>query len=171
MFVFYIQESLDGRAILKEGKGGLLTEGSRRKLSQLLIHHQLENNCAKKISSEEFYKLATEIVEIFHKERVVVYYSAYLSATNKVAKKNASGKLYESYIARRRKLRESGQLPGTSRSSSKSSRSSLRSTPTITDDDIYSLEFLESGKQIIASHLFRDLNVPRATVLWCPSSC
>jgi hypothetical protein len=148
MFVSYIQDSLDGRAILKEGKGGLLTEGSRRKLSQLVIHHKLENNCAKKISSEEFYKLASEIVEIFHKESVVVYYSA----TNKLAKKDASGKLYESYIARRRKLREGGQLPGTSRSSSKSSGSSLRSTPTITDEDIHSLESLESGKQIITSY-------------------
>lgn len=114
---------MDGRAILKEGQnsGGLLKEGARRKLSQLVITQTIDKSKTKKITTEEFYKLALEIIALFPKESVVVYYSAYVSGKGETAKKNASGKLYETYITRRRKLRENGDLPGTSRTSSRSS--------------------------------------------------
>ncbi|KAI8434344.1 hypothetical protein MSG28_012412 [Choristoneura fumiferana] len=65
-------ESLDGRAILKEGEidKELLKEGSRRKIAQLVIHQILEKHPKKQIRSEEFQTIATEIVEIFPKENV-----------------------------------------------------------------------------------------------------
>lgn len=119
---------------MKEGQsgGGLLNEGSRRKLSQLVIHYTLERRPSGKITTEEFYKLATEIVELFNKENIVLYYSAYLAGTGEHKKKNASGKLYETYITRRRKLRQSGELPGNSRASSNAWSTS---TPAATSEE------------------------------------
>lgn len=92
----------------------------------------LEKRPYGKITIEEFYKLATEIVELFSKESVVLYYSAYLAGTGETKKKNASGKLYETYITRRRKLRQSGELPEISRASSNASGIS---TPSTTSED------------------------------------
>lgn len=117
------QDTLDGRAILKQGKAdkGLLREGSRRKLTRLIIHEILENNPGYKISTDQFKNLAAEVVEIFPRESELVYYSGYESGKDNIAKKNASGKLYESYVNRRRQLRESGELAGHTRSISRSS--------------------------------------------------
>lgn len=98
----------------------------------------LESRSSKTITAQEFYRLATDICDIFPKESVVVYYSAYKSSAQGTGKKNASGKLYESYISRRRKLRQSGYLPNTSRSSSKTSSvpsdDNPVSSPTTTED-------------------------------------
>lgn len=99
-------------------------------MSQLLIAYLLEENPTKAISSLEFKKLAADIQELFPKENQVIFYSPYEAAAKGI-KKNASGKLYETYINRRRKLRSRGELPGTSRCSSCSSRSTA-SASTVT---------------------------------------
>lgn len=114
----------------------MLKEGPRRKLSQLVIRNVLDNEPSKTINTEAFYKLTTDICQLFPKESAVVYYSAYIASADGVKKKNASGKLYESYISRRRKLREIGDLP-------KSNRSSVSSASTISS---ISLVELEEGK-------------------------
>ncbi|CAH0698530.1 unnamed protein product [Spodoptera exigua] len=106
--------SSDGRAILAEGKRaeGLLKESDRKRLSQIIILHLLEKNPSRAISTCEFQNLAAQIQELFKQESSVVYYSPYEPATgNKGHKKNTSGKLYESYISCRRKLRSRGELP------------------------------------------------------------
>lgn len=94
-----------------------MKEGLRRKLSQIVINNIIQNKPNFKISTEEFYRLASEIVTLFPKESIVVYYSAYAARKDGAAKRNASGKLYESYITRRRKLRRSGELSGTKQTS------------------------------------------------------
>ncbi|KAL4703710.1 hypothetical protein ACJJTC_015264 [Scirpophaga incertulas] len=121
---------LDGRAVIIEGEasGGLLKEGSRRKLSLILINETIKNQPDYKISSEQFQKLASGIVTTFPKESTVVYYSPYVAGKDNTAKKNSSGKLYESYITRRRKLRQSGELAGTSRRASSCSSGSTSVT-------------------------------------------
>lgn len=127
---------------MREGQncGGLLKEGSRRRLSQLVINHVIDQRPSRKICTEDFYRLASEIVQIFPKESVVVYYSAYLAGKNDTAKKNASGKLYESYITTRRKLRQSGELAGTSRGGSSNSSVGNNPKPTVSSE--------ESGKYV-----------------------
>ncbi|KAL4702799.1 hypothetical protein ACJJTC_010560 [Scirpophaga incertulas] len=121
---------LDGRAVIIEGEasGGLLKEGSRRKLSLILINETIKNHPDYKISSEQFQKLASGIVATFPKESTVVYYSPYVAGKDNTAKKNSSGKLYERYITRRRKLRQSGELAGTSRRASSCSSGSTSVT-------------------------------------------
>ncbi|KAF9419669.1 hypothetical protein HW555_003947 [Spodoptera exigua] len=129
--------SSDGRAILAEGKRaeGLLKESDRKRLSQIIILHLLEKNPPRAISTCEFQNLAAQIQELFKQESSVVYYSPYEPATgNKGHKKSTSGKLYESYISRRRKLRSRGELPGTSRSSSTSRSTCTDTTETLLHD-------------------------------------
>ncbi|KAL4710841.1 hypothetical protein ACJJTC_016125 [Scirpophaga incertulas] len=80
---------LDGRAVIIEGEasGGLLKEGSRRKLSLILINETIKNQPDYKISSEQFQKLASGIVTTFPKESTVVYYSPYVAGKDNTAKK------------------------------------------------------------------------------------
>ncbi|KAL4717854.1 hypothetical protein ACJJTC_001003 [Scirpophaga incertulas] len=80
---------LDGRAVIIEGEasGGLLKEGSRRKLSLILINETIINQPDYKISSEQFQKLASGIVATFPKESTVVYYSPYVAGKDNTAKK------------------------------------------------------------------------------------
>lgn len=91
------------------------------------FHHCIENKPSFKISTEEFYRLASDIVQLFPKESIVVY----ISAKDGAAKKNASGKLYESYITRRRKLRQIGELAHTYRQSCSSSTTTTDDIPTL----------------------------------------
>ncbi|CAH0561724.1 unnamed protein product [Brassicogethes aeneus] len=121
-----LQNCLDGRAILKEGQArdGLLQQNSRKRLCQLIIHNLLEQEPSKTITSPEFYSLSLNVTNIFKKESPAVYFSAYLAASNFQFKKNASGKLYETYITRRRKLRQGGIIKGRRSSSTSTSRTS-----------------------------------------------
>lgn len=113
-----LSETLEGRAILSGHKNGLLTLHQRKIVGRIIINSILSDNPQKKIQTVEFQALADQIVKLFTKEAAAVYFSAAIAANKFQKKKNASGILYEAYITKRRKLRELGELPLSTRSNS-----------------------------------------------------
>lgn len=154
-----MESTLDGKAILKESKtsNGLLHFSSRRKLSRLIVRTALEKHPKQTITSYEFTKWANEIALIFPKESAVVYYSPYQGSTTKGAKKNASGKLYEAYIARRRTLRKSGILPAKQNTSKNQETKNTLPLPIATasseENDTDQLVSLQDKLQVLRSLL------------------
>lgn len=126
-----LTSSIDGKAILKSGQdnGGLLDQTLRSRLARLIAARELNNNPTGVVPGHKLMSLAHEIAQIFPKESPTIYYIPYMSATAQQVKRNASGKLYDAVINRRKDLRKRGILSGSSRNS-RSSESSCVSSVT-----------------------------------------
>lgn len=106
-----LSKSVDGRAILTAGsREGKLQVRERRELSRLIVIHLLADEPSKKVDSETWIDISMMISALFPKEPAILYYSPAMGATGYQKRRNAGGLLYESYISRRRKLRQLGTI-------------------------------------------------------------
>lgn len=92
-------------------------------------------------------KCAHEIAQIFPKESPTIYYIPYMSATPQQIKRNASGKLYDAVVNRRKDLRKRGVLSGSSRCSKSSDTSSVTSVTEETQLTLLSIQ--SEGRHVV----------------------
>lgn len=75
-----MNNSNEGKAILSKYKeSGLLDNLGKRKLCNLIVRKELENEPDKTITSQKLLLLSQEIVNIFPKEHISTYYIPYMS--------------------------------------------------------------------------------------------
>lgn len=125
----YLSSSNEGKALLMNyEKSGLLDNTARRRLCNIIINRELQINPDAKITSEQFYQLAYDIVKIFRKESAPVYFSPYISISpaHKIA---AKGKLLDTFRQRRREFSKVGLIAPRKRKSSSSSSYSNPPSP------------------------------------------
>lgn len=119
----------EGKSLLMQYEDvGLLDNSARRRLCNFIISRELQLNPGATITSKTFYQLACDIVKIFKKESVPVYFSPYIciSPTHKIA---AKGKLLDTFRQRRREYSKSGLIVPRKRKASTSSSCSNPGSP------------------------------------------
>lgn len=94
--------------LLKYEKSGLLDNGARRKLCNVIITHELKDDPGKKLTSSRFYQLAHQITLVFKKEKQGIYFIPY---ANYIPQKQAAkGKLLDCFRQKRREFIQSGVI-------------------------------------------------------------
>lgn len=148
-----LKSSIDGKAILNSGQKnqGLLDQTLRSRLARLIATKELTDNPTGVVPGCILMKCAHEIAQIFPKESPTIYYIPYMSATSQQIKRNASGKLYDAVVNRRKDLRKRGVIAGSSRSSrsSSSETSSATEVTSLTFSSVHS-----EGRQLLLIYLF-----------------
>ncbi|XP_051166921.1 uncharacterized protein LOC127285127 [Leptopilina boulardi] len=110
IFSNYLKIKQKGKRLAKNYVG-LISE-HKKILCDLIIKEELKS-VTQMISSDRFKLLASEIEQLFPKEKASVYYSPHLSIrkNNKIIKKRAArGKLYHKFTNFRKKLKDGGLI-------------------------------------------------------------
>lgn len=73
-------KNTEGKALLSiYTKLGLLDNSGRRKLCQLIVRKELQDDPDKSIKTERLLALSQEIVEVFPKEHISTYFISYVN--------------------------------------------------------------------------------------------
>lgn len=128
-----LQASFQGRTILEKGKAGALEPTDRKRLSNIIIQHILENCPNRRLCADQFCYLGSQIIQIFPEEFLSLYYVRYIQSSNSGNKKSAAGSLYDSYTTIRNKLKIEGHIK-TQGKSKKRRNTSLSPQPSCSKD-------------------------------------
>ncbi|KAL5246027.1 hypothetical protein ACI65C_013435 [Semiaphis heraclei] len=121
----YLKKTSEGKALFSTyEKSGLLDNSGRRKLCQLIVRKELQDDPDKSIKSQRLLSLSQEIVEVFPKEHISTYFIPYMNY-GLLMKKAAKGKLLDCFNNRRREYIKAGIIVATRRYPSKSEGSLL----------------------------------------------
>uniref|UniRef100_A0A2S2NSH2 Uncharacterized protein n=1 Tax=Schizaphis graminum TaxID=13262 RepID=A0A2S2NSH2_SCHGA len=108
----YLNNSIEGKGILfKYRESGVLDNLGRRKLCNLIVRKELENEPDKIVTSQKLLLLSQEITSIFPKEHISTYFIPYMSYVKKATK----GKLLDCFNNRRREFKKAGVITHHSR--------------------------------------------------------
>ncbi|KAE9529992.1 hypothetical protein AGLY_011454 [Aphis glycines] len=112
----YLKKNTEGKALLSTYiKTALLDNSGRKKLCQLIVRKELQDDPDKSIKTERLLALSREIVEVFPKEHISTYFIPYVNY-GALMKKTAKGKLLDCFNNRRRKYKKAGIIVTTRRS-------------------------------------------------------
>lgn len=76
----YLKKTSEGKALLSTyTKSGSLDNSARRKLCQLIVRRELQDDPDKSIKSQRLLTLSQEIVEVFPKEHICTYFIPYMN--------------------------------------------------------------------------------------------
>jgi len=76
----YLQSTTEGKALLATyNKDCILDNSSRRKLCNLIVRKELQDNPDKSIKTQHLLLLAKEITEVFPKEHINTYFIPYMN--------------------------------------------------------------------------------------------
>lgn len=76
----YLKKTTEGKALLSiYKKSGLLDNSSRRKLCQLIVRKELQDDPDKSIKTPRLLSLSQEIVQVFPKEHISTYFIPYMN--------------------------------------------------------------------------------------------
>jgi hypothetical protein len=105
--------TLEGRSLLSqiEKLGNRLNQSVRKWLARLLIETILEEHPTVSLRAANFRQVVNQIKEKFPEEQEEIWYvpSEYSNKDNE--RRNPSGKLYEAYVTKKRKLRRQNTIP------------------------------------------------------------
>lgn len=161
----YLSSINEGKALLMTyEENGLLDNSARRRLCNIIINRELQNNPDAKVTSARFYQLAYDIVKIFKKESAPVYFSPYVSISpaHKIA---AKGKLLDTFRQRRREFLKSGLI--NTRKRKYSTGSSCNSNP----PSPYSASRLEEATKTLPDPTSEAAEDTDDYLKWLKNSC
>lgn len=76
----FLKKTTEGKALLSTyTKSGSLDNSSRRKLCQLIVRRELQDDPEKSIKTQRLLSLSQEIVEVFPQEHISTYFIPYIN--------------------------------------------------------------------------------------------
>jgi len=140
-----------GRALLATySQSGLLDSIGRKRLCNIIINKELQDDVNRKVPSSRLQDLAYQITTIFNKEHTATYFIPYISYGPGL-KRAAKGKLLDCLYNKRRDYRKSGLI---SPSRNSTSSSSGHSSPILLPESLRSLnDKTENNEALIEDNL------------------
>ncbi|KAL5237018.1 hypothetical protein ACI65C_004428 [Semiaphis heraclei] len=112
----FLKSTTEGRSILSAYKD-LLDNAGRRKLCNLIVRRELQDNPETRVTTQRLLFLAQEITEVFTKEHISTYFIPYINY-GPYLKKAAKGKLLDCFNNRKREYKKAGLIVTTPRQKS-----------------------------------------------------
>ncbi|XP_060865009.1 uncharacterized protein LOC132941117 [Metopolophium dirhodum] len=109
----FLKSTTEGRSILSAYKD-LLDNAGRRKLCNLIVRRELQDNPETPVKTQRLLFLAQEITEVFTKEHISTYFIPYINY-GPYLKKAAKGKLLDCFNNRKREYKKAGLIVATPR--------------------------------------------------------
>ncbi|CAI6366504.1 unnamed protein product [Macrosiphum euphorbiae] len=109
----FLKSTTEGSSILSAYKD-LLDNAGRRKLCNLIVRRELQDNPETPVKTQRLLFLAQEITEVFTKEHISTYFIPYINY-GPYLKKAAKGKLLDCFNNRKREYKKAGLIVATPR--------------------------------------------------------
>ncbi|KAI5693345.1 hypothetical protein M8J75_014097 [Diaphorina citri] len=104
-----LHKTQEGRVLLQKKALDTIADDAK-KLSNLIIYDILEEEPTRRLYSDDFLVLSSQIVKLFPEENTAIYYVPYYEPGPFMPKVCAKGKLYDSYNKKKSDLRKKGIL-------------------------------------------------------------
>ncbi|CAI6367798.1 unnamed protein product [Macrosiphum euphorbiae] len=114
----YLKSTTEGKALLATyDADGLLDNSGQRKICNLIVRREFQEDPEKSVKTQRLHFLAQEITKVFPKEHLSTYFIPYMNYGPSI-KKAAKGKLLDCFNNKRREYKKAGLISSTNRSPS-----------------------------------------------------